>query len=39
MTQQKKILIVVGMVALIGISIQVYNAYTFKKIKDNIIKE
>lgn len=40
MTQlEKKIITGVAIIAALGITLQIYNAYTFKKIKDKIIKE
>ena len=33
----KRILAGVAIFAAIGISLQIYNAYNFKKIKDNIV--
>jgi hypothetical protein len=40
MTQNdKRILTAVGIIATIGITMQIINAYTLKKIKDNIVKQ
>jgi|GEM_PF-6952119 len=35
----KRILAGVAIFAAIGISLQIYNAYNFKKIKEQIVKE
>jgi hypothetical protein len=40
MTQlEKKILTGVAIIAVFGIGLQIYNAYTFKTIKDKIVKQ